>query len=95
MPHKSASIGEGLQNSLFPYRLPVMESEIGKRAITKAKRLFEKSGMTLDDLGQKMGHDAGTARRAVWQLFNKVDDPRLSTLEKLADALGVQVKDLL
>ncbi len=65
------------------------------RVMAKAKALFEKSGMTLDELGQKMGHDAGTARRATWQLFNKVGDPRLSTVEKLADALGVQVKDLL
>ena len=51
--------------------------------------------MTLEELGLKMGYEAGTARRAVWQLFNKVDDPRLSTVEKLAAALGVQPKDLL
>ena len=40
-----------------------------------------------------MGYDEGTARRAAWQLFNKVGDPRLSTVEKLAEALGVQPKD--
>ena len=51
--------------------------------------------MTLEELGLKMGYEAGTARRAVWQLFNKVDDPRLSTVEKLAAALGVQPKGLL
>ena len=59
-----------------------------------ALRLFEKSGMTLEELGLKMGYPAGTARRAAWQLFNKVDDPRISTLEKLADALGVSPKEL-
>ena len=32
---------------------------------------------------------------SAWQLFNRVDDPRLSTIEKLAEALGVNVKDLL
>jgi hypothetical protein len=42
-----------------------------------------------------MGRDVGTARWAAWQLFNKVADPRLSTIEKLAEALGVKVKDLL
>jgi DNA-binding Xre family transcriptional regulator len=42
-----------------------------------------------------MGHDPGIARRAVWQLFNKVADLRISTLESLAKALGVEVKDLL
>jgi len=72
-----------------------MTSDLATKALAKAKKLFEKSGMTLDELGQKMGYDAGTARRAAWQLFNKVSDPRLSTLESLAKALGVQVKDLL
>jgi len=42
-----------------------------------------------------MGNPASTAHRAAWQLFNKLDDPRLSTVEKLADALGCQPKDLL
>jgi len=60
----------------------------------KALELFERSGMTQEELGLKMGYEAGTARRAVWQLFNKVSDPRLSTVEKLAAALGVRPKDL-
>jgi transcriptional regulator with XRE-family HTH domain len=61
----------------------------------KALKLFERSGMTMEELGLKMGYPVGTARRAIWQLFNKVDDPRLSTVEKLAEALGCQPKDLL
>jgi hypothetical protein len=44
--------------------------------------------MTREERGLEMGYEAGTARRAVWQLFNKVDDPRLSTAEKLAAAGG-------
>jgi transcriptional regulator with XRE-family HTH domain len=71
-----------------------MNASLAKTIITKAKRLFEKSGMTLDELGQKMGNDSATARQAAWQLFNKTPDPRLSTIEKLAEALGVTVKDL-
>ena len=63
--------------------------------LKKARKLFEGSGMTLDELGVKMGHETGTARRAVWQLFNKTPDPRLSTLVRLAEALGVELKDLL
>lgn len=51
--------------------------------------------MTFDELGRKMGHEKGVARRAAWQLLNKVADPRISTLEALAKALGVEVKDLL
>ena len=63
--------------------------------LKRAKKLLDKSGMTLDELGVKMGYETGTARRAVWQLFNKSPDPRLSTLVRLADALGVELKDLL
>jgi transcriptional regulator with XRE-family HTH domain len=72
-----------------------MKPPLADHVRRKAMKLFEKSGMTMEELGQKMGFPEGTARRAVWQLFNKVSDPRLSTVEKLAAALGVQVKDLL
>lgn len=72
-----------------------MKASLAKSLIKKARLLFEESGMTLDELGQKMGHLPGTARRAAWQLFNKETDPRLSTIEALAKALGVHVRDLL
>jgi len=72
-----------------------MESALGKKALAKAEKLLKDSGMTLEELGVKMGYPPATARASVWQLFNKVADPRLSSLEGLADALGVKVKDLL
>ena len=62
--------------------------------IKKAAALFEKSGMTLDELGQKMGFAEGVARRAAWQFLIKVNDPRVSTLRKFAKAIGVKVGDL-
>jgi len=71
-----------------------MKPPLADHVRRNALKLFEKSGMTLEELGLKMGYEAGTARRAVWQLFNKVSDPRLSTVEKLAAALGVRPKDL-
>ena len=70
----------------------------GKRqqlAFAKANTLFEAhSGMTLEQLGEKMGYGPGTARKAAWGFLKKTTDPRLSTLESLAKALGVEVKDL-
>jgi hypothetical protein len=63
--------------------------------IAKAKKRFEKSGLTLEELGVKMGHDPGTARQKVWLLFNRTTDLRMSTVEKLAEALGIKVKELL
>jgi len=72
-----------------------MKKSLAQIVIAKARKLFDKSGMTLDELGMKMGSDSKTARQAAWQLFNKTPDPRLSTIEKLAAALGVEVKDFL
>jgi transcriptional regulator with XRE-family HTH domain len=68
--------------------------KLSKTIIAKAKKLFDKSGMTLEELGEKMGHESETARQKVWLLFNRTTDLRVSTVERLADALGVKVKDL-
>jgi len=72
-----------------------VKTATAKAVLARAQKLLEKSGMTFDELGVKMGYESGTARRAVWQLFNKTPDPRFSTLVRLAGALGVELKDLL
>lgn len=56
--------------------------------------LFRESGMSLDAFGQAMGYEGDVARKAAWQFLNKTSDPRLSMLEKAADALHVTVADL-
>src|SRR5206468_120144 len=70
--------------SLFTHRLMGVKPVRADALLKKARKLLERSGMTLDELGVKMGYGTGTARRAVWQLFNKTPDPRLSTLVRLA-----------
>lgn len=72
-----------------------MKQPTTESVLKKAKAILEKSGMTQDELGIKMGFETGVARRAVWQLFNKTPDPRFSTLLRLAESLGVELKDLL
>lgn len=64
-------------------------------AMLRARELFEKSGLTLDELGQKMGYEGDVARKGAWRFLNRTDDPRLSTLRKFADAVGVPVAELL
>lgn len=64
-------------------------------AIKKARKLFEGSGKSLDQLGQEMGYKGDTARKAAWQFLNKTADPRLSMLRRFAKAMGVDVKELL
>lgn len=61
----------------------------------RAKAAFEKSGLTLEELGLRMGHDPKTARMSAWQFLNKTADPRLSMLFRFCAAVGVPVAKLL
>jgi transcriptional regulator with XRE-family HTH domain len=63
-------------------------------AILKARELFKASGKSLDELGRELGLEGDTARKGAWQLLNKVNDPKISTLRALAQALGVPVTEL-
>ena len=60
----------------------------------KARKLFKRSGKTLEEIGRELGLEGGTARRGAWQLLNRVADPKISTLRALARALGVPVEEL-
>jgi hypothetical protein len=42
-----------------------------------------------------MGYNPATARKSAWQFLRKTADPRLSMLKKIADALELDIKDLL
>lgn len=61
----------------------------------RARLLFEKSGLSLDELGQRMGYTSGVARKSAWQFLNKTIDPRLSMVQKFADALSLTVSDII
>lgn len=54
---------------------------------------LEKSGLTLHELGVKMGYPESVARKAVWQLL-RTADPRIGTLRKFADAAGIPLEEL-
>jgi hypothetical protein len=55
---------------------------------------FEKSKLSLDELGTKMGYPKDSARKSAWQFIHKTNDPRLSMLRKFAAAVGTTVKSL-
>jgi transcriptional regulator with XRE-family HTH domain len=71
-----------------------MEESQRDPAIMKAKKLFDRSGKSLDELGRELGLQGDTARKGAWQLLNKVSDPKISTLRALAKALGVPIEEL-
>jgi transcriptional regulator with XRE-family HTH domain len=55
---------------------------------------FAKSGMTQQELGERMGYAPESARQAVSQ-FLKSGDPQIGMLRRVAKALGISVKSLL
>jgi transcriptional regulator with XRE-family HTH domain len=57
-------------------------------AMRKVRKLFEKSGMTQQELGEKMGYAPASARQAVSQ-FLKSGDPQIGMLRRFAKALDV------
>lgn len=68
-----------------------MSKESADPAIVKARQRFDESGKTLEEVGLAMGFAPVVARKSVWQLLNKIDDPKLSTLRKFAAAIGVEM----
>lgn len=63
----------------------------------KLRLAVEKSGMTQEEVGLRMGFSKDSARKAISRLLNAEIkyDPRLSTLLAFASALGSSLKDLL
>jgi transcriptional regulator with XRE-family HTH domain len=70
-----------------------MSTKTADPAIVKARELFDASGKTLEEVGLAMGFAPAVARKSVWQLLNKIDDPKLSTLRNFATALGVPMSE--
>ena len=58
------------------------------------RNAFERSGMTLDRLGEGLGYQGPTARKRAWFLLYRTSDPRISTVLAVAQTLGVKIADL-
>jgi transcriptional regulator with XRE-family HTH domain len=71
-----------------------MDEEPEDPLMVRLRQLFEQSGMTLEELGQKMGYTGDVARKSAWQFLNATYDHRVSRLRKFAAAVGVEIVDL-
>jgi len=67
----------------------------GDPVMEKVRVRFEKSGLSLHDLGMKMGYPEETARKSAWQFIAKTGDPRVSMLRRFAKAVGAPLAELL
>jgi hypothetical protein len=62
----------------------------------RIRDVADKSAMTYEEIGVKMGMTPKDARKAVSRLLNAAEyDPRLSTLLKLTEAIGKPLKEFL
>lgn len=55
----------------------------------------DRSGLSFEQLGLKMGYTRETARKSAWQFVHRTNDPRLSMLRRFAEAVGVPLAGLL
>ena len=58
------------------------------------RNAFERSGMTLNELGEGLGYEGPTAKKRAWFLLYRTADPRISTVLAVAHTLGVKMNDL-
>ena len=64
------------------------------RVMDNIRNAFQRSGMTLNDLGEGLGYDGPTAKKRAWFLLYRTSDPRISTVIAVADTLRVKINDL-
>lgn len=58
------------------------------------REAFERSGMTLQELGEGLGYQGPSAKKRAWFLLYRTSDPRISTVLAVARTLGVKIADL-
>ena len=63
----------------------------------RLKSAVEESGLTLDEIGKRMGKgdEKRAAKNAVWFLLNRAPDPGLLTLKSFCDAVNIRLSQLL
>jgi len=64
------------------------------RVMDNIRQAFERSGMTLKQLGEGLGYEGATAKKRAWLLLYRTSDPRISTVLAVAETLGVKLGDL-
>ena len=71
-----------------------MKTMNAARVMDNIRNAFERSGITLNELGQGLGYDGPTATKRAWSLLYRTSDPRISTVLAVAQTLGVKIGDL-
>lgn len=79
----------------IPLYTSFVESIDTTAVMDRVRAAFERSELSLEELGARMGIESKTARQSAWQFLNRTADPRLSMLIRFATAVGITVDGLL
>lgn len=60
----------------------------------KVREAFDDSGLSMAELGRRMGYEGDAAKKGAWQFLNKTSDPRISMLRRFAAAVGMKLNRL-
>jgi len=71
-----------------------MSKEYIDPVIVKVRTVFAESRKGLDELGIGLGHTGEQARKAAWQFLNKVGNPRIETLRRFCEVMGIELAEL-
>jgi transcriptional regulator with XRE-family HTH domain len=89
------TVNGSIDNSDFFYKIPGMAKAPPEDPVMQAiRKAVDASKMTQQELGEKMGYPADSARQSVSQ-FLRSHDPRVGMIRRCAKALGVPVSRLL
>ena len=61
------------------------------RVMDNIRNAFERSGMTLNELGEGLCYQGPTAKKRARFLLYRTSDPRISTVLAVAETLGVKI----
>lgn len=76
------------------YHPPMGKEKIEDPVMAAVRKRVEQSGLTYQQIGERMGYTPASARQAVSQ-FLRTGDPQISMLRRFADAMGISLHTLL
>lgn len=62
--------------------------------MAKVRAAYERSPLTLHEIGLRMGFHPDAAKQSVWKLLNATTNPKTETLLRYAHALGIEPASL-
>lgn len=81
-----------LTERLWHYRLTAMDNP--DPVMAAIRQAVQRSTLSLEAIGVRMGYPKETARKSAWQFVNRTNDPRFSMVRRFAEAIDVPLSEL-